>query len=431
MSFTKKDTLRKLEQEVQEYWESEKIFEEDAPTDGRVGNVEEKYFATFPFPYMNGRLHLGHTFTISKAEFAVGYERLRGKKCLYPFGFHCTGMPIKASSDKLKRELELYGCPPDLSKIPVKTSASVQEDTPPAGTGPQYKKKSKVLAKEGGLNSQWEIMQSMGLSDTDIPQFVDSEHWLRYFPDFCKQDLKSIGLKVDWRRSFLTTDVNPYFDSFVRWQFRKLKESDRIQFGKRHTIYSPKDGQPCMDHDRSSGEGVGCQEYTLIKMRVKAPYPTSLSRVSGKPVYLVAATLRPETMYGQTNCWISPDISYLVFRSIQQGDEILISTKRAARNMSYQEFTQREGEIDILFEVKGIDLMGVALSAPLTHHETIYTLPMLTIKENKGTGIVTSVPSDAPDDFAALRDLKNKPDFRQKYGITDEMVLPFDPVSLQ
>ena len=27
-----------------------------------------------------------------------------------------------------------------------------------------------------------------------------------------------------------------------------------------------------MDHDRSSGEGVGCQEYTLIKMRVKGKY---------------------------------------------------------------------------------------------------------------------------------------------------------------
>lgn len=25
-----------------------------------------------------------------------------------------------------------------------------------------------------------------------------------------------------------------------------------------------------------------------------------------------------------------------------------------------------------------------------------------------GTGVVTSVPSDSPDDFAALRDLKNK-----------------------
>ena len=29
--------------------------------------------------------------------------------------------------------------------------------------------------------------------------------------------------------------------------------------------------------------------------------------------------------------------------------------------------------------------MGVALKAPLTSYEVIYTLPMLTIKEDKGT----------------------------------------------
>ena len=33
---------------------------------------------------------------------------------------------------------------------------------------------------------------------------------------------------------------------------------------------------------------------------------------------------------------------------------------------------------------------------------------MLTIKDDKGTGVVTSVPSDAPDDYAALRDLQKK-----------------------
>lgn len=55
---------------------------------------------------------------------------------------------------------------------------------------------------------------------------------------------------------------------------------------------------------------------------------------------------------------------------------------------------------------------------------------MLTIKEDKGTGVVTSVPSDSPDDYAALVDLKKKQPFREKYGIKDEMVLPFDPIPI-
>jgi hypothetical protein len=32
-----------------------------------------------------------------------------------------------------------------------------------------------------------------------------------------------MGCGVDWRRSFITTDMNPYYDSFVRWQFWTLK----------------------------------------------------------------------------------------------------------------------------------------------------------------------------------------------------------------
>jgi leucyl-tRNA synthetase len=85
-------------------------------------------------------------------------------------------------------------------------------------------------------------------------------------------------------------------------------------------------------------------------------------------------------------------------------------------------------------------LLGLPLRAPLTSYEKVYALPMLTVSMDKGTGIVTSVPSDSPDEYliinliltsyAALRDLKNKKPLREKYGITDEMVLPYDIIEI-
>ena len=36
------------------------------------------------------------------------------------------------------------------------------------------------------------------------------------------------------------------------------------------------DNQPSMDHDRSTGEGVVPQEYTLIKLRAVEPFPEKL-----------------------------------------------------------------------------------------------------------------------------------------------------------
>jgi leucyl-tRNA synthetase len=210
----------------------------------------------------------------------------------------------------------------------------------------------------------------------------------------------------------VTTDANPYYDAFVRWQMIRLRELNKIKFGKRFTIYSIQDGQPCMDHDRSEGEGVNPQEYTAIKLRVlefasKAQEVLKGKLPKGSSVFLIPATLRPETMYGQTACFVGPKIKYGVYKASEK--EYFVITERAAKNMAYQGIFEKEGKIEKAAEIHGDDLIGSLVYAPLSFHkEGVRVLPMDTILETKGTGVVSCVPSDSPDDYAMSLELAKK-----------------------
>lgn len=430
-SFARRDSLREIEAKVRVLWEENDVFRAEAceapPKEG------EKFFGNFPFPYMNGFLHIGHAFSLSKLEFAAAYHRLRGANVLLPFGFHCTGMPIKASADKLAREIQQFGDPPVFPREieeQENLNAEAEETNESNPTLPdKFKgKKSKAASKSGGQMYQWEIMRSFGLSDSEISNFQNPYNWLTFFPPLAMEDLKAFGLGCDWRRSFITTDMNPYYDAFIQWQMRKLKSMGKIVKDVRYTIYSPLDGQPCADHDRATGEGVQPQDYTLIKMEVVPPFPPKLGVLEGRKVFLAAATLRPETMYGQTNAWVLPEGKYGAFEI--NDTDVFIITERAALNLAYQRFSKVPEKPTCLIQLTGNDLIGLPLKSPLAFNEIIYALPMLTILTDKGTGIVTSVPSDAPDDYMAMHDLKSKPALRAKYGVKDEWVLPYDIVPI-
>ncbi|KAM5550876.1 hypothetical protein ABKV19_027293 [Rosa sericea] len=429
-SFARRDRLLEIEAKARNWWEDKQVFR--AQSRAEPPGPGEKFFGNFPFPYMNGILHLGHAFSLSKLEFAAAYHRLRGANVLLPFAFHCTGMPIKASADKLTREIQQFGEPPVFPKKVEKGNEEVEVEAEDVNAGaPPAKrkgKKSKAALKSSGEVYQWEIMRSFGLSDSDISKFQDPYKWLTYFPPLAVEDLKAFGLGCDWRRSFITTDMNPFFDAFVRWQVRKLKSMGKIVKDLRYTIYSPMDGQPCADHDRSSGEGVQPQEYTVIKMELMAPFPSKLGVLEGRKVFLAAATLRPETMYGQTNAWVLPDGKYGAYE-INETDVFILS-QRAARNLAYQKYSRVPEKPTCLVELTGYDLIGLPLKSPLAVNQIIYALPMLTVLTDKGTGIVTSVPTDSPDDYMALHDLKSKPAFRAKYGVKDEWVLPFEIIPI-
>ena len=72
--------------------------------------------------------------------------------------------------------------------------------------------------------------------------------------------------------------------------------------------------------------------------------------------------------------------------------------------MSYQDLTKNERQIEQIVQIKGEKVIGLKLKAPLASFDVVYCLPMLSISMSKGTGVVTSVPSDSPDDFAVLRE---------------------------
>ena len=301
--------------------------------------------------------------------------------------------------------------------------------------------KTKLVQKTGtGIVRQWNILLKM-VDPQEIPQFVDPYYWLSYFPPIGVDHLKNFGVGVDWRRSFITTAVNPYYDAFIRWQFETLRKANKILFGKRNCVFSIVDGQVCADHDRSEGEGVGPQEYVLIKLQVlPVEDPERHAKMAnvlakGQNVYLVPATLRPETMYGQTNCFVLPTGEYGAYQ-VDATNEIFIMSPRSARGLSCQMvhentgYTKEFGKITCLETFSGDELLGLPLKAPLAKYEKVYTLPLLTISMGKGTGVVTSVPSDAPDDYVSLKVLQDKPDFRAKYNITDEMVLPYEVVPI-
>ena len=54
----RRDLLLSIQEEAQNKWKTLKAFDVDAPKQGEP--QKPKFFGNFPYPYMNGLLHLGH-----------------------------------------------------------------------------------------------------------------------------------------------------------------------------------------------------------------------------------------------------------------------------------------------------------------------------------------------------------------------------------
>ncbi|MFA4640374.1 leucine--tRNA ligase [Pyrococcus kukulkanii] len=359
--------FKAIEEKWQKRWLEEKVFEPNI----RDKPKEKKFFITVAFPYLSGHLHVGHARTYTIPDVIARFKRMQGYNVLFPMGWHITGSPIVGIAERIKNR--------DPHTIWIYRNV--------------YKVPEDVL---------W--------------TFEDPINIVKYFMKAAKETFIRAGFSVDWSREFHTTSLFPPFSKFIEWQFYKLKEKGYIVKGSHRVRWDPVVGTPLGDHDLVDGEDVPILDYVIIKFELKE---------NGETVYLPAATLRPETVYGVTNMWINPEATY-VKAKVKRGDKVetWIVSKEAAYKLSFQ-----DREIEVIEEFKGEKLVGKYVRNPVTSDEVII-LPAEFVDPDNATGVVMSVPAHAPFDHVALEDLKRETEILLKYDIDPRVVEDITYISL-
>ncbi len=336
----------KIEEKWQRKWQEAGIFHSDP-------NNKKKIYITVAYPYPSGAMHIGHGRTYTVPDVYARFKRMQGYNVLFPMGWHVTGAPVVGIAKRIKRRdqwtMDIYK---NIHKVP----------------------------------------------EEELEKFIDPEYIVEYFSREYHDVMTRMGYTIDWRREFKTLD--PHYQKFIEWQFRKLKEKDLVRIGEHPVKYCPECENPVGDHDLLEGEGVGINELILVKFELDGEY-------------LVAATFRPETLFGATNLWLNPDSEYI---KINVNNENWIIAKEA-----YSNILNQKKDILKVSDVNASELIGKHVKNPLTGDKHII-LPASFVDPEYATGVVYSVPGHAPADLIALLDLKNDDKQLEKYNIKDQVL---------
>ena len=357
-----------VEKKWQDRWADNKIFE-TAPVQGK-----KKIFITSPYPYPTGPLHIGHGRSFINGDIFARYYRAKGYNVLYPMAFHITGTPVLAISASLKRKNP---------KIMERMRNYISLHT---------KDEKKIQA----------ILES----------FIDPWNVVNYFSKSLEIDFKSIGMSIDWRRKFTTGDK--VYNKFIEWQYFHLKDKGYIEKGEYPILYCPRDENAVGEDDISCGDelDLNINEFVCIKF----PFEDG---------YLVASTLRPETIYGVTNIWINPNGDYA---KVSVNGETWIISQEAVFLLRNQ-----NKNVEVLNKFKGNELIG-RKAKDVYEKKEILILPGDFVDTSTATGIVYSVPAHAPYDYIALIDLQKDKNQIEKFNLNEreiDLIYPIQIIELK
>lgn len=350
--------------EMEKKWQSkwaEKKLNESERQDGKP-----KFMLIFAYPGLTGYLHVGHLRGYTYADALGRYKRMTGYNVLFPVGTHATGNGAISLASKIARKDE---------------------------------KTVDYLLRNGCPEEEIDKLKE----PMDVVNFFNNVYQNDYW--------KRFGFLADWRR--FTCTLYPDYGKFIEWQFTKLKEKGLLVQKPYYAPFCPIHGPVAVDPsetDISKGGLAETQEYTLLKFWCEE-----------RKFFLVAATLRPETIFGQVCFWARPDMEYSI---VEKDGERWVVSPQCAEKMSLQ----FDG-VEEVGRIAGKDLIGLTCTAPMIHKQ-IPVFPADFVDPDVGTGLVTSCPSDAPDDWNSLQIAKANPELTEKYGIPKDIVDAVVPVSI-
>ncbi|MBT5842037.1 MAG: leucine--tRNA ligase, partial [Thaumarchaeota archaeon] len=315
-------------------------------------NEKQKKFITVAYPYPNSPQHIGHGRTYTLADVHARYYRMKGYNVLFPMGFHYTGTPVLGMAKRIQNQ------------------------------------EKEIL---DGLRNVYHVPEDA------IKTFVEPIKIADYFHEEIKSGMIEMGYSIDWRREFTT--IVPGYQKFIEWQITTLKENGRIIQGSHPVGWCPDDGNPVSQHD------------TMGDVEPKIDDKNFLVKFNFGEFIFPVTTLRPETIFGVTNLWVNPNVTY---KKVQVDDKVWICSEACAKKISFF-----EKQVEIIGEINGNEIVG---KLAINHDgREIPILPADFVEPEMGTGLVMSVPAHAPKDYQALMDLKSQ---------NHELALKIEPIPI-
>ncbi|MHA2358395.1 MAG: leucine--tRNA ligase, partial [Candidatus Heimdallarchaeaceae archaeon] len=359
------DEIRDIERKWQKRWQKDEIFV------GKIDHSKPKWFITVPYPYASGAFHLGHARTYNLGDIFARFKRQRGFNVFWPMAWHITGTPVLSVSWTIKNnDKKAWETYRDYVGI--------------------YEEDAKKI-------------------DEIVRSFEEPQNVANFFSSTILQDFLNLGFSIDDTRQFTTGD--PDYNKFIEWQYGILNEKNYITKGSYPILWCVNDKNAVGEDDIQDGDLLKVEVNEFVGIKFKLDDGTSL----------VAATLRPETIFGATNVWIHTDAKYY---EINIDGEKWIVSEEATMKLSEQEHN-----IEIIRELKGKELVNEEVTVPITNWKIpIYPAPF--VDTDHATGVVYSVPAHAPYDYAALIDLQNDEETIDTYKLDRDRLSKIKPISL-